>query len=550
MQSSTQSPLSRPTSQVVIIGLDGGTFDLIEPWAQAGHLPNIARLMAEGVWGPLRSTEPPHSAPAWTTFATGLMPGRHGVYYFVAPSRDKNRFRPISSETIRGRRLWQLVSDQGGRVGVINVPMSYPPVPVNGYMIGDFFAPDERSAFDQPGLYEEVVRECGGYCVEAVQQPNRLIFLDNMLACMDQRAKVGAYLLEHHPVDLFVFVFTLLDRAQHNFWADMDPDHPLYHKMRKQMIPDAILEVHKHIDAGIGRLLEKLDSDATVIIMSDHGFRSEYRRMAVNKWLQDLGLLKTRRQTARLMGRIGSMIKRTGLQKPALRALRAMIGTRRYEPVYYRSVIWPETKVIYGPGQGFYMNVKGRDHEGVVTQSEYEPLRERIIEAMKALRDPETGLPIVGDVLRREEIYEGNACDWAPDIVPTKAEYFTDGKRWGYGLTKFLGSPQRFVTQKELSGTHSSEGMFIAWGPHIRGGQVDGLHIVDMAPTAMYAMGLTVPAAMDGQVRTELFDPAHVTRHPVRYEDLEVATEGKTGQVLSEEHEAIIEERLKSLGYL
>jgi len=534
----------------VIIGLDGGTFDLVGPWAQAGHLPNIARLMSEGVWGPLQSTEPPHSAPAWTTFATGVMPGRHGVYYFVAPSRDKNRFRPISSETIRSRRLWQLVSDQGGRVGVVNVPMSYPPVPVNGYMIGDFFSPDERSAFDQPELYEEVVRECGGYCVEAVQQPNRRTFLDNMLACIDQRAKVGAYLLKHHPVDLFAFVFTLLDRTQHNFWADMDPDHPLHQELRKQIIPDAILEAHKHIDAGIGQLLAKLDSDASVIVMSDHGFRSEYRRMAVNKWLQDLGLLKTKRQTARLMTRIGVLIKRTGLQKPALRALRALIGTRRYESVYYRSVIWPETKIIYGPGQGFYVNLKGRDYDGAVTQAEYEPLRERIIEAMKAIREPETGLPIVGDVLRREEVYEGDAFDWAPDIVPTKAEYFANGKRWGYGLTKFLGVPQLFVNQKELSGTHSPEGMFIAWGPHIRGGRVEGLHIADVAPTAMYAMGLTVPTAMDGQVRTELFNPAHVASHPVQFGDIDITLEGKSGQVLSEDHEAVIEQRLKGLGYL
>jgi predicted AlkP superfamily phosphohydrolase/phosphomutase len=371
-----------------------------------------------------------------------------------------------------------------------------------------------------------------------------------MLACIDQRAKVGAYLLKNHPVDLFVLVFTLLDRAQHGFWADMDPDHPLHRDVRKQMIPDAILEVHKHIDAGLGQLLAELDSDTTVILMSDHGFRSEHRRVAVNKWLQDLGLLRTKRKTARLMTRIGVVIRRAGLQKPALRALRALIGTRRYESVYYRSVIWPETKVIYGPGQGFYVNKEGRDYQGVVTDREYEPLRDRIIDAMKAIREPETGLPIVGDVLRREEVYEGDSFELAPDVVVTKAEYFTDGKRWGYGLTKFLGLPQLFYNRKELSGTHSPEGMFIAWGPHISGGRMEGLRIVDVAPTAMYAMGLSVPVAMEGQVRTELFNPAHVAAHPVEFGDIDITLEGKSGRVLSEEHEALIEQRLKDLGYL
>jgi predicted AlkP superfamily phosphohydrolase/phosphomutase len=272
--------------------------------------------------------------------------------------------------------------------------------------------------------------------------------------------------------------------------------------------------------------------------------------MAVNKWLQDQGLLKTKRQTAKMLSRVGLAIKRTGLEKPALRILRSLIGTRRYESVYYRSVVWPETKIIYGPGQGFYINMKDRDHEGVVSESEYEPLREHIIHAMKEMRDPETGLPVVGDVLRREELYEGMALDWAPDIVPTKAEYFSNGKRWGYGLTKFLHSSDLYFEHRELSGTHSPEGMFIARGPHTRNGYVESLHIKDIAPTALYVLGQAIPAAMDGKVRTELFTDTFVDAHPVITEDINIYQDGKSGQVLSEEHEAIVEKRLKDMGYL
>ncbi len=545
------SPLrARPSRPVVIIGLDGATFDLIEPWAEAGHLPHLARLMSEGAWGRLRSTEPPHSAPAWATFSTGTNPGRHGVYFFVAPSRDKSRFRPVSSESIRGRRLWQLVSEQGGRVGIVNVPMSYPPVPVNGYMIGDFFAPDYRSAFDNPDLYQEVVRECGGYCSEVWPQPNRRAFLNNILACIDQQAKVGAYLLERHPVDLFAMVFTVLDRSQHYFWADSDPDHPLHRLKRKHMIPDALLQVHRRLDAAIGRLLEKVPSDATVIVMSDHGFRGEPRRLAVNKWLQDLGLLKTRGQSAKMMNRIRVSIKRSGLQKSAQRLLRATIGTWRHESVSSQFVNWSQTKISYGPGQGFYVNLKGRDYEGIVAESEYEPLRERVIQALKALRDPQTGLPIVTNAFRREELYQGDGFDLAPDIVPAKAEYWGDGKCWGYGLSKSLGATQLFVDQLDISGNHSPEGVFIASGRDVHSGHREGLNILDLAPTAMYALGLTVPAGMDGQVRTELFDPVYVASRPVQFGEVDLSREGKSGQVLSEEHEALVEQRLKDLGYL
>jgi predicted AlkP superfamily phosphohydrolase/phosphomutase len=550
MLNSNQPSLSKPIKPVVIIGLDGATFDLIEPWSQAGHLPNLARLMSEGAWGRLQSTEPPHSAPAWATFSTGLNPGRHGVYFFVAPSRDKSRFRPVSAESIRGRRLWQLVSDQGGRVGIVNVPMSYPPVPVNGYMVGDFFAPDYRSAFNQPELYEEVIRECGGYCAEVWPQPNRQRYLQEMLACIDQQGRVGAYLLERHPTDFFAYVFTVLDRAQHKFWADMDTEHPIHRQRRKQMIPDALLQVHKHLDVAIGRLLEKVNSDTTVVIVSDHGFRGEYRRLAVNRWLQELGLLNTRARGAGIMNRLRVSIKQSGLQKPVQRLLRLMIGTSRHESLSYQFVNWPETKISYGPGQGFYVNLKGRDHDGVVTQSEYEPLRDRVIKALKEVRDPQTGLPVVSDVFRREEIYEGSGFEWAPDIIPARAEYVTNGKRWGYGLSKSLGAPYLFMDQDDNTGNHAYEGIFIARGPHVRGGCLTNLNIMDVAPTTLFALGLSVPKGMDGKVHTELFAPAYVEENPVAFSDIDLDLEGKAGQVLSAAHEALVEKRLKDLGYL
>ncbi len=551
MQDST-SHSSERKRPVVIIGLDGATFDLIEPWAAEGHLPNFQRLLQEGASGRLLSTKPDHSAPAWTSFSTGVNPGKHGVYFFVGPSFDKLRFRPVNARSIRSRRLWQIISDQGATVGAMNIPMSYPGVPVNGYMIGDFFAPDYRSAFDNDELYEEVLRECGGYCSEVWNARGHAGYLRDILACVDQQAIVGSYLLERHPVDFFAIVFTVLDRAQHSFWADMDPDHPMHGQGHEPMIPDALLQVHKALDQAVGRLLERVPSDANVIIMSDHGFRGEYRRLAVNKWLRDMGLLtlKTNRQAAGLMGRIRVAIKRGGLRKPAQQLLRTLTGTWRPESVYYRFVDWTQTKISYGPGQGFYVNLKDRDFQGIVTPAEYGPLCDQVISALKEVRDPDTGLPLVSDAFRRDDIYNGAGLELAPDIVPMRAEYLNGSRRWGYGLSKSLGAATTFVDQTAISGNHSPEGIFLAWGPDVVQRRLEGLTIMDIAPTTLYALGLQVPNSMDGRVITELFKSQFLEQNPVVKADIDLSQLGQSGQVMSNDQEAIVEQRLKDLGYL
>jgi predicted AlkP superfamily phosphohydrolase/phosphomutase len=546
------------TEQVLVIGLDGATFDLIEPWAEAGHLPNLARLMAEGAWGRMQSTVPAHSAPAWSTFATGLLPGRHGIYYFVGPSRDSKYFRPVSSESIHGRTLWELIGEQGRRVGTLNVPMTYPPRPVNGYLIAGMLSPDARSAFWPPELYEEVVHQCGDYVLRVAPQQDRRGFLEKLLTGMEYRCQVAEYLMEHHPVDFFMVVFRMIDTIMHRYWADMDPHHPLHASLGNSAIPDAILTGYRLLDEAVGRLVAKAGSDTTVFLMSDHGFRAEYRCFAVNKWLRDRGLLTLRRGRVTLLSMIGEWTERLHLEMAlkavARQVLRRLGAGERHEPMLYQSVDWLRTRIVFGQTLGFYINLQGRDFYGVVPPSEYEALRDRLIQELKAVRDPETGLPVVAEVYRREEIYEGKALDLAPDLIPEMAEYTTDGRRWGFGPVRSLaglaGWRDFTLPSRRITATHASEGIFIAHGPHIRSGEVSGLHIADIAPTALYVLGLAIPSAMDGQARTELFDPQYVAAHLVQYEDMDIAAAGRIGQVMSDEDEGLIEERLRSLGYL
>jgi predicted AlkP superfamily phosphohydrolase/phosphomutase len=360
---------------------------------------------------------------------------------------------------------------------------------------------------------------------------------------------VAEYLMEHHPVDLFVVVFRMIDSIMHHFWADMDPDHPLRYRLGKTLTPDAILDAYRLLDDAVGRLVARVGSDTTVFVMSDHGFRAEYKRFSVNKWLREQGLLTLRRGRGPMTTMARMTFKRLGLTKLAKRALRQVAGSS-WQTAVWAAVDWSRTQVVYGPGPAFYVNLKGRDAEGIVPFSEYEALRERLIAEFKEVQDPETGLPVVAEVYRRQEIYQGDAVDLAPDLIPEPAEYVTDGRRWGYGLEPFPSATWTFHTVERYAGVHAQEGIFIAYGPHVVAGQGTDVHIADLAPTSLYALRLPVPHAVDGQVRTELFESSYVAAYPVQYVDMDIRTDGKVGQVMPEEDEAIVEARLRDLGYL
>jgi predicted AlkP superfamily phosphohydrolase/phosphomutase len=226
-------------------------------------------------------------------------------------------------------------------------------------------------------------------------------------------------------------------------------------------------------------------------------------------------------------------------------------GDDRYEGWLYRTVDWPNTKVVFGPTLGMNINLQGRDQAGVVTPAEYETLRHWLIHELKEMRDPTTNLPIFSRVCRREEVYQGDALDLAPDVVIEMAEYETDGRHWGYGIAPIFTEWRLFPPpSRRLTGEHSPEGIFLAAGPHIQPGRYAGLHIADVAPTVMYDMGLAVPKAMAGTVRREIFRPDHVATHPVSYAEIDLSGDGKNKADKSAEYEAVVATRLRELGYI
>src|SRR5437867_3447873 len=204
-------------NRVVVIGIDGGTFDLLGPWIKEKDLPNLRALLEKGASGELESTVPPDTAPAWSSFMTGKNPGKHGVFDFVTQEKLGYGIRVIDARFRRGKAIWDIISEAGGRVVVLNVPTTYPPHPVQGVLGGDFLTPGGgKDLFYPPGILEEIESRFGKYPLYvvppyfAITQKDSDVekFISNWRAALEYSFKVVHYLIEKiDPRFLMVHVY-------------------------------------------------------------------------------------------------------------------------------------------------------------------------------------------------------------------------------------------------------------------------------------------------------------------------------------------------------
>lgn len=547
--------------QVLVIGLDGADFRLIDPMISSGQLPTLARLMANGARGVLRSTIRPESSLAWSSFATGKNPGGHGVFGFVRLESGTYQHRVLTARDIRSPRFWQLAGAAGKRVGVLNVPMSYPPEPVNGFLVAGMLTPSKQSEFTYPpGLAGELETATGGYVISADSGPgDRRDELARELAhCTQQRIKAIQFLGQSRAWDLFVAVFTATDRAQHFFWADMDARHPLHQAANARA--DAIPGLYRQIDAGLAQILADLPPDLHVFIVSDHGFNACARKFYLNAWLHQAGFL-TLRPGAVLEGRLEAWLRQLR-QHRALRALKRHVPGLRHRPLVRslqhaassKQIDWAATRAFFSQEGAIRINLRGREPEGIVANGrEYDELRESLSQQLLLVRDPSTQRPPVETVYRREELYSGPYVSLAPDLI-VEPHRHQESPEHNFVLAPLAAdSPSRlFDSSWPYSANHSPNGILIAHGPGIRPGlEIQGARIIDVAPTLLACLGVLVPPDMDGRVLTELFQgdalaepAASVAVHPVSCEP----EPGQAGYTPGE-HEQVTQ-RLRDLGYL
>ncbi len=542
-------------SRILVVGIDGGTLNLLRPWASQGVLPNLARLIQDGVCGPLESTLPPVTSPAWPSFATGKNPGKHGVFDFIRPTAGEVSL--VNSTSIRARTLWQILSAAGRRVGVINVPVTYPPAPVNGFLIGGLLSP-RGSRFAYPtDLLEPYAAELGAYriapavqCKPGHEQP----FLDDLLDLVERRARYALCLLRDHPCDFFMVHFQATDVLQHALWSLLDSGHPLHDAQQAERLGPSIRAIYARIDQAIGELLAAAGDDVDLLVMSDHGFGPLHWTVNLNLLLLEAGLLQLKHDTfTRLRAglfRAGltpaaawRLIERAGLQDVVWRVSKSTRNKVVGKFLSFDDVDWSRTRA-YSMGHvgQIYVNLKGREPNGIVAPgAESEAVCQQVIDALQTLRHPETGQPLLERVVPGAQAAHGPYAGQGPDL-----HIVLDGYR-AIAFPLFA-TDGRLVTRQIRgdTGCHRLHGLLLAAGPHIRAGQaVESARIVDLAPTILHLLGLPVPDDMDGRVLTSLL----TVDRPVQIEHI-AATDTPAQQDLSAEDSAEVEERLRALGYL
>jgi predicted AlkP superfamily phosphohydrolase/phosphomutase len=455
--------------KVLIIGLDCASPDLVfDMWLD--DLPNIKRLAGEGIWGPLESTIPPITIPAWQCMVTSKNPGQLGIFGFRNRSEySYDNFWIADSTAIKEPTLWDVIGREGYKVGLVGVPQTYPPRPVNGFMVTDWLAPDTSADYTFPEFIKDDVRHAvGNYMLdcEKFRTENKGELLEEIYEMTGKRFDLVKTFLVDKPWQFFMFVEIGLDRMHHGFWKFFDKTHRKYEPGNRY--ENAIYEYHKYLDRRIGDLLSVVDDDTVVIVVSDHGAKRMDGAINVNDWLIREGLMTLRSKPGRVVK----------LEKA--------------------DIDWSKTKA-WGLG-GYYcrlfMNVKGREKHGVIDPADYERVRDEIADKLKAICD-EKGKNIGTRVFKPQEVYAGPNLDQAPDLIV----YFGD---LYWRSTGNIGHDSIHSFETEVGpddAVHAEHGIFVLWDPkQKRGRRLDGLSIYDVAPTVLNVMGIDVPKDMEGRI--------------------------------------------------
>jgi len=534
--------------KILVIGLDAATMDLIEPWAAAGHLPALARLMNEGNSARLLSTPNMHSASAWTSILTGLNPGRHGL--FVFSDRDFATGKQVLFKG--GDRTGELISSHLSRHGLtsgfLNVPMTYPAQhEAVGFMVSGLDAPSlNEHAFCPKELRGELFSRFPNYqfSPQGLGDLMRAGWLDEAIAAwmelIETQTLAAEYLIANRPVDFFMTVYTASDWAGHNLWKDAEvPPNE-----------DKLLKVYRSLDGAIARLLNHSNAETQVYVISDHGMGSHTgASYHLVEWLEAKGYMvrSGRSQTRHSIINASRKAARSLLPVSMRERVKAGIGEERIgrlqaaeKDSFYSSVDWGRTVAYTEPGRHVInINLEGRNAGGSVPPSEYDEVCSRIIDDLGQWTD-DRGNNVVDRVVRRDEVYAGPFTERASDLYVN------------WNPAAHLDDPPEEVRDRGFwwSGDHRPEGILICKGAGLRSGTLTALPTVcDLVPTMMYAAGFPVPDDLDGRVIQEVFTGEFLAAHPVQVEP--AGSQSTADQVqLSPEEERMVEEKLRGLGYL
>ena len=457
--------------KAMVIGLDCAEPSLVERWRE--ELPTLSGLMERGVHGRLTSVMPPHTVPAWWCMMSSRTPGDLGVYGFRNRADYSYDAAFLANGTsVKEAMLWDLVGRAGGESIVLGVPGTYPPRPLRGVLVTCFMTPSAESRYTYPpGLRDEVEAVVGEYLFDCTnfrtEQKDDL--LRQVYAMTDRRFALAEHLLETRPWQLFAMVEMGHDRMQHGFWKHMDPEHRKH--VPGSRFEDAIRDYYRHVDGLLARLLRFADADTVVFVLSDHGAKRLEGGVRLNEWLRREGLLAT-------------------LEEPRAACRLQDVGVD-----WSKTVAWTDG----GYYARIFLNVQGREPQGIVAQEDYEAVREDLARRIEAIPD-EAGGPLATRVYKPEELYpEVNGI--APDLIVVFGDLL-----WRCVAT--VGGEEGLHTFENDTGpddaNHAQDGVFVVSGAGVEARGTVDRHLLDVTPTVLDLLGIEIPAQMRGASMTPL----------------------------------------------
>jgi predicted AlkP superfamily phosphohydrolase/phosphomutase len=460
--------------RIAVIGIDCGTPSMLFDDLKS-EMPNLSNLMEASMWGPLASITPPITVPAWACSMTGKTPGQLGIYGFR--NRKDNTYEGLSIATagaIKEPTVWDRLGEQGKKSLLIGVPPSYPPLPIEGWRVGCFLTPPKAARGDRPfaspdGLDAEIDEILGGeeyiFDIPNFRQAGMERVAADVFTMTERRFKVARTLVQNKPWDYFMVCEIASDRLHHVFWEHYDPKHPKY--QAGSQFEGMFQDYYRMLDRELGSLLEVLPDDSIKILMSDHGARAMQGGICFNDWLMQEGYL-------------------------------ALTSPVENGPVPIKDVQIDWSKTISWGDGGYYgrcfLNVKGREPNGIIESNDYESVRDELAARLEAARGPD-GEPLGTKVFKPQDVYP-DVRGVAPDLIV----YFGDLDWRSVGT---VGNPSIYTYENDTGpdgANHDRTGVFMMSGaPNQPTGYHEGMRLIDVGPTILNLYGIEPSEGTQGR---------------------------------------------------
>ena len=486
--------------RAIIFGVDGLTFRLLHPLIERGDMPNFARLQREGVEAIYNSTVPPMTPCAWMSLSTGLHPSKHGVFDFWefdvnSPTLESK----LVTHRKAGKAIWNILSEYGKKVIVLNVPVTYPPDPVNGIMVSGLMTPSASAPFTYPTSFKDELYEAvPGYRIDlSIEKTSPQSFMDIVLDMTEKRIQLQDHLLSQHDWDFAFLSHVGPDRIQHRIWdalAALDKDATKYFRL---------------LDDSLGRAMSHLTPDDVLFVASDHGFVGARKWFYINEFLRRHNYLHQSKagesRRSMLKSFVRDSAKRLGLLTLIRKARKFYASLRPKAPMekggsiyqpFFEHIDWRETHACVLSSMAF----SGGNADIVMSPHATKEEKETLKQLLLAERDPKTGEPLLVAVHDNDSFGDG---PFRP-----KEEHLILIPHPDVTFHLELGRKDLWEPTGESKGVHETPGVFYAWGSGIKQGvKIDPINILDLVPTTLQALGLTSDEPFDGRAIQEVFTP-------------------------------------------